>query len=60
MLFIRCEVFEKFFIMHDLEIFGERNVYLLNNCIIRVFYRFNRSMALHRSQKRDSRWHNGY
>jgi hypothetical protein len=27
--------------------FGERNVYFLNNCIIRVLCRFNRSRALH-------------
>ena len=32
--------------MHVLRSFGERNVYFLNKCIIRVFYRFNRSRAL--------------
>jgi len=29
------------------EFYWRRNVYFLNICIIRVFYRFNRNRALH-------------
>jgi len=39
--------------MHPFETYWRRDVYFLNICNIHLFYRFNRSMALHwRSRRR--------
>ena len=44
--FISAATFEEFYICMLFGICWRRNVYFLNICIIRVFYRFNRSKAL--------------
>jgi len=46
MLYIRCVVVWIFMHVIFLENFCRHNVYFLNKCFIRVFYRFNRNMAL--------------
>jgi len=43
----------------DVNILGGMSVYFLNNCIIRVFYRFNRSMALQMASLHMSLWLRG-
>jgi hypothetical protein len=57
MLFIRCDVFEKFLVCMLFGIYWRREVYFLNICIIHVFYRFNRSRALQRSNSKLSSYH---
>jgi len=39
--------FRENFSMHVFENYWRRDIYFLNICITRVFYRFNRSRALH-------------
>jgi len=45
MLFIGCDIFEKLLCML-FEFYWRRDIYFLNICIFRVFYRFNKSRAL--------------
>jgi len=47
MLYVRCVVVWIFVHVIFLENFWRCSVYFLNNCIIHVFYRFNRNRVLH-------------
>ena len=46
-LFFRCDVLLLKFYACRLRIIWRRDIYFLNNCYICVFYRFNKSRALH-------------